>query len=63
MSKREVSVTEWFLLIQNSRDDEETIRHLLANLDGYTGASPARSDLIQMVNFLCAIRMHHLKSI
>ena len=56
---KETNLYEWFDLLERT-DDQQVIRHFLAQLDGYKGP-PTTDDMIQFVNLFAALRMHQLK--
>lgn len=55
---KEMDVHEWFDLLE-SKNDNLALRILFNNLD--CAEEPSTADMIQLINFLTAVRLHQLR--
>ena len=57
---REAGIYEWFDILNAGYVDQTALHALFRNLDNYQGP-PTTADMIQMLNFITAVRLHQMR--
>ena len=59
MTSRETGIYEWLDFLTTDTDNT-TFRLFFNSLEGYPG-QPSHADLVQLINFVTAVRLHQMR--